>query len=217
MATVQPLTYDNLREQARALMKDQLSDLDLSAASLAADLGISEKRLHRAFAAGTSSVGTELKSLRMERAKRVLVTQAYLVRHVARLVGYRSPAAFTAAFRQHTSLTPRQWRSAHGRSPRAGGTSGAFYKPAERAQARRQGRPVPQRPVTDPGSWAAFDADLREAARWSARREGEPAPTSQSIESMTASLDGWRQLQQARNRWRRAQRTKRSPNTTTGG
>jgi AraC-like DNA-binding protein len=187
-------SYEEIRTRARKLMLDQLSDLDLSAASLAADLGIPEKRLHRAFAADNAAIGGEIKSIRMERAKDLLTHTRYLVRFVARLVGYRCTAAFAKAFRTHTSLTPKQWRIAHGGPRRAGGPTGAFYKPAERARARREGGRPPSRPLNEPGSWAAYEAEIDEAARVRARRRGEPLPSRGEIDQMTTSLDMWREL-----------------------
>jgi AraC-like DNA-binding protein len=133
---------------------------------LAVRLG--ERRIREALQERTppTSFRAELHHRRMERA-RGMVLYPYLIDHVAFLCGYRCASTFAAHFKNETGMTPREWRRLHGGAGRAGGVTGCFVAAAERARARRDGRPEPvmTRRGPAPGTAAVRAHVERHAAR----------------------------------------------------
>jgi hypothetical protein len=125
---------------------------------------------------------------------------------IARLCGYASAPAFAAAFRRRHQTSPAAWRRRRGGPSRAGGPTGAFYRPAARARARRSGKGEPGafRGQTA-GEAAVWDQRIVEATERLADRRilsGEP-PGRLSIEEITAEVMGPRYLRDEPEHWRR--------------
>jgi AraC family transcriptional regulator len=83
----------------------------LTIAQLAAECGMSPRHLIRTF---KNTVGTTLSdyiaAIRMQRARDQLRKQELLIKVVAFNCGFQSAAAFSAAFRQATGMTPKAYR-----------------------------------------------------------------------------------------------------------
>ena len=56
-----------------------------------------------------------LTSIRIEAAKNLLETSNAPIRDIGRDVGFDTPSYFTKRFREHTGVSPQEWREAHGK------------------------------------------------------------------------------------------------------
>ncbi len=100
---------------ARHYLQRHLGDADLTASSLAAALGCSRAHLYRVFAAHGTTIADVLRDARLRRAGELIeALPARAIEQVAFAVGYKSPAAFSRAFRGRYGLSPRDWRQARG-------------------------------------------------------------------------------------------------------
>lgn len=83
----------------------------LSVADLAADIRTSARHLIRTFKATTGVTLTDyIASRRIARAQEQLVREDMLIKVIAGNCGFQSAAAFSAAFRKATGMTPREFR-----------------------------------------------------------------------------------------------------------
>jgi AraC-like DNA-binding protein len=95
------------RAAARSVIEDQLTDPGLSAAQVAAAVGISERHLSRVFAADGTSVPRHILARRLELARALLSAPgapgapARPVADVAARCGFTSATYFSQAFRRH--------------------------------------------------------------------------------------------------------------------
>ncbi|MDB5686138.1 MAG: AraC family transcriptional regulator [Rhizorhabdus sp.] len=82
-----------------------------TAAELARDCGLSKRHFFRLFrqTTGTSLVDYAT-SQRILRAKNLLRDEGLVVKQIAHRCGFQTPAAFSAAFRRVTGMTPREYR-----------------------------------------------------------------------------------------------------------
>lgn len=84
---------------------------DLCAEAVAEAVGCSRAQLYRVFAARRRSVGELIRSYRMDQAIALLRRSPPLaLKRIAGLCGYGSAGAFSRAFKDHTGLTPGQFR-----------------------------------------------------------------------------------------------------------
>jgi transcriptional regulator GlxA family with amidase domain len=85
---------------ARAFIEDHLTDVNLSAARVAAGIGVSERQLSRVFAAVGTSVPQFVLARRLERARALLASAPETpVGDVAARCGFGSATYFSQAFR----------------------------------------------------------------------------------------------------------------------
>ena len=85
---------------ARAFIEDHLTDVNLSAARVAAGIGISERQLSRVFAATGASVPQFVLARRLDRARALLASAPEIpVGEVAARCGFGSAGRFSQAFR----------------------------------------------------------------------------------------------------------------------
>jgi AraC-like DNA-binding protein len=76
-------------------------------AELAREVGFNETKLKGAFRTRFGvPVFAHLRRLRMEEARRLLLTRRFNVTEVATRVGYANPSKFAAAFRKHFGMSP---------------------------------------------------------------------------------------------------------------
>jgi AraC-like DNA-binding protein len=85
---------------ARAFIEDHLTDVNLSAARVAAGIGISERQLSRVFAVTGTSVPQFVLARRLDRARALLASAPEIpVGEVAARCGFGSAGRFSQAFR----------------------------------------------------------------------------------------------------------------------
>ena len=145
-------------------------DPDFTEAEAAAAAGMSPRRLRYLLDSEDTTYREQILRRRMQRAEELLASTDYLISNVAQLCGYRCPSTFARRFKeQHSGLSPRQFRVAQGKRPRAGGITGAARSPGARHRAREEGRPEPPMHKTGfnraPGESEVFDADTKSAIR----------------------------------------------------
>lgn len=130
-------------DAARVHAERHFTDPDMKSSDAAIIDGISERVLRDSLSACGTSWRSITSELRMARAEKLLVETTYEIWVIARLCGYRSAPAFAKAFAQRIGTCPARWRAERGGPTRAGGPTGAFYKPAARAQALKIGAEPP--------------------------------------------------------------------------
>ncbi|MHA3704216.1 helix-turn-helix domain-containing protein [Jatrophihabitans sp. YIM 134969] len=97
---------------ARAYVAWHLADPSLSAATIAAAVGVSERQLSREFAAADGSVPREILEQRLQRARGLLEREPALpLAAVVGRVGLRSTSYFTRRFTERFGTTPGRWRA----------------------------------------------------------------------------------------------------------
>jgi AraC family transcriptional activator of tynA and feaB len=106
-----------LRERIAACIRERHGEPGLTAADVAAQLGIGERSLHRALAAGGQAFAPLLMACRMDSARRLLGDARFDrlgVGEIGRRVGLLDASHFVRVFRRHGGLTPAAWRRQRG-------------------------------------------------------------------------------------------------------
>ena len=99
-----------LMERVIKSINDHLSDSDFSVDTLCAEAGISRAHLHRKMKDMTGIAISEfIRNIRMEQAARLLRQQKVNISQVAYSVGYSSLPYFSAVFRKHYGMSPREY------------------------------------------------------------------------------------------------------------
>lgn len=113
-ATEQPQLIQHLRQ----LVQGQPGNT-WGVEELAEQLGVSPVTVHRLTNKYLGiSPKTLVTSVRMQCAQELLRSTDYLLAHIATLVGYASPFAFSRAFSQHVGVSPKEFRLRfHGNRP----------------------------------------------------------------------------------------------------
>lgn len=104
---------DNLARIAQACVQRHFAEFGLTAAEVAAELGVSERTLHRALARGGGSFGERLQAQRMAAARRLLGDRhfaALTVAEIGRRVGYADASHFVRRFKSEHGQTPGAMR-----------------------------------------------------------------------------------------------------------
>ncbi len=102
---------------ALRFLRDHLGD-SIGVEDLAAHLGLSRRSIERRFSRWVGrSPGEELRRLRIDRAKRLLLETDLPIAQVAARCGFGRPERLSAQFRQATGQSPREFR---GRAPVGG-------------------------------------------------------------------------------------------------
>lgn len=109
-AALLPSVYSEAVTTALRYIQASLGDPALSNAAVAAQVGLSERRLGVRFKEETGqTMGEYITAARMERA-RALLAAGRMVYETAEAVGYRSPQYFSSAFKAYTGMTPNEVR-----------------------------------------------------------------------------------------------------------
>lgn len=104
-----------LRDRIEAAVRERHAEPGLTAAAVAAGLGIGERSLHRALAGQGATFAQRLTACRVEAARRLLADARFerlTVAEIGRRVGLLDASHFVRLFRQHTGLTPGTSRRA---------------------------------------------------------------------------------------------------------
>lgn len=103
---------ERLLDRALAYLDAHLGDPDLTIAAVARALGVSRRRLDRAFADGGRSASRTLWARRLERCRRDLVLEPdESLSVIAYRWGFSDAAHFSRAFRQAHGTSPSVWRA----------------------------------------------------------------------------------------------------------
>ena len=101
---------DSIGTQVRRVLLDKLAGGELTAASIARGLGLSERTLHRRLRTENTSFADILDATRGELAK--TLWPGIGIGEIAFLLGYSEPSAFYRFFRRWTGSTPLAYRRA---------------------------------------------------------------------------------------------------------
>lgn len=116
-ATQDRLAEDRLMKEAKALI-DRHAFRTIRLQDIAALLHIHPVQLSRRFQHVFGVAPSRyLVSIRMERAKGLLVQTEYTLDHIARQCGYENGFYFSRAFTQYAKINPSQYRKLYGLGP----------------------------------------------------------------------------------------------------
>ena len=104
-----------LRTRIEAAIRERHAEPGLTAAAVAAGLGIGDRTLHRALAGRGATFAERLAACRVDAARRLLADPRFdrlTVAEIGRRVGLLDASHFVRLFRQHAGLTPGTWRRA---------------------------------------------------------------------------------------------------------
>jgi AraC-like DNA-binding protein len=104
---------DDFPAQVRSVLQSALVTGDASADSVAALFSMHSRTLHRHLVGYGTSFRELVDDTRFEIARQMLVDSSLDVRHIADMLGYADPSAFTRAFRRWSGTTPALWRTQH--------------------------------------------------------------------------------------------------------
>jgi transcriptional regulator GlxA family with amidase domain len=96
-------------------MRQRLDEIGLTAESVAVDLGVSVRTLHRCYAAVDASFAGTLRRLRLEQARAWLAQPRWArvgVGEIGRRCGFADASHFAREFRLAFGQTPARWRRA---------------------------------------------------------------------------------------------------------
>lgn len=103
--------YTGLLAAARQYMQRHLQRHDLDAERIAAAVHSSRARLYRGFASQNSSVGAELREMRLQAARTRLERSAEPIGQLAWHCGFASASTFSRMFRTRFGASPQEWRA----------------------------------------------------------------------------------------------------------
>lgn len=112
LLTVRPYRRDRLLVERIREALTQDPSFSRRAENLAQHLGLSCRTLHRQLAAESTSLQEIKDHVRRERAQQLLSQTAKPLKHIAAELGFGNEKSFLRAFKQWTSRTPHQYRTA---------------------------------------------------------------------------------------------------------
>lgn len=99
-------------KKARAYMRENLGDPELTIDQVAEAVCLSKRQLQRLFKRAESpGFRAELTKMRMEEAARLLHAPDTVIADVSRQVGYLQPMHFSKAFRRQFNCSPSDYRA----------------------------------------------------------------------------------------------------------
>ncbi len=102
---------DHFVQQVRIAVEARLDDCDFDVEQLCRTLALSHSQLHRKLSALTGfSANRFIRTVRLNRAKELLLDPNLKISAVAYDCGFNDPAYFSRAFKQAFGLTPQTWR-----------------------------------------------------------------------------------------------------------
>lgn len=91
-----------------------ISDSNLGVENLAEELLLSRSKLYRKIKALTGFTATEfIRSVKLEKAKELLLKTEFTVSEISYKVGFSSPSYFTKCFKNHFGMIPKQIRESN--------------------------------------------------------------------------------------------------------
>lgn len=111
--TSETLHQSRMFQRALQVMRDRYDDVDLDPCTVAAELNISKRYVHKIFAGNNTTFGAELLELRLSRAAEILQDAryaAYRINDVAFACGFSDSSHFARRFRERFGSSPLQIR-----------------------------------------------------------------------------------------------------------
>lgn len=105
------------RLRIQRIIREHLSEPELSPSLIAELGGISESYLHRIFNTSGISVMQTVRNLRMEKAKELLAADTsprLSMGQIALMCGFSSHSSFTRSFQKHFGIAPKDMRQSYG-------------------------------------------------------------------------------------------------------
>ena len=97
--------------KVRGILEDHLDDETFGILNLCQELGMSRAQLYRKFKALTDQpVGYYFRSIRLHKAKELLLTTDLHISEIAYEVGFKDPAYFTRSFKEEHGINPSEVR-----------------------------------------------------------------------------------------------------------
>lgn len=103
-------SHESIRAAVRIRIAQGLADPHLDVHAVATAERLSARTVHAVFAEVDSSPAHEIRSLRMQRAQRLLNETNLPIAEIAISCGFEEPTSFTRAFRRWSGETPRSYR-----------------------------------------------------------------------------------------------------------
>ncbi len=100
--------------QARAAIEVLMPVGRCSADTVAAELGVDRRTLHRHLAAEGETFSSVLDAVRTDLAERFLRTGRHSITEVSEILGFGAPSGLSRWFRHRYGCSPSQWRTATG-------------------------------------------------------------------------------------------------------
>lgn len=119
-------------------VRDHLSDPDLSAALIARDLHVSVRLVYRVLASSDVSLGSWIRTQRLEECRKDLAKPAaryVTIAALARRWGFTDATSFGRAFKSAYGMSPRDWRQLRSADP-VDESSGRVRSPSGDARGR---------------------------------------------------------------------------------
>ena len=100
-----------ITEEAKRIMRENYSDPSLNIAGIARQLYVSQQYLSRLFRSVCGVTCMDyLTGIRIAAAKELLRRSSFKSYEIALKVGYNNPNYFSALFKKHAGMTPKQYR-----------------------------------------------------------------------------------------------------------
>jgi AraC-like DNA-binding protein len=116
VTTCETLHQGKLFQRAIQIIRGRFDDLELSPATLAIELNISKRYVHKIFASNSTTFGAELLEIRLRRAAEMLTDPRYAIYRVADVAyacGFSDSSHFARRFRDKFGTAPLQLRKGH--------------------------------------------------------------------------------------------------------
>ena len=102
-------------QKARDIVERHISDESYSIGDFSREIGLSRTQLHRKLVALTDQSARDfLRSIRLQRARDLLLKNAATVSEIAYQSGFRDPSHFAKHFRRQFGISPRAFRQSTG-------------------------------------------------------------------------------------------------------
>lgn len=105
--------HDDFPEQVRNVLRTAVMTGHAKASQVAALFGMHNRTLDRRLKSYGMNFQQLVDESRFELARQLLGSSAMEIGHIAELLDYAAPGAFTRAFQRWSGMTPLEWRAAH--------------------------------------------------------------------------------------------------------
>lgn len=103
---------DSFIQKVQATVEDHLDDVDFNVQRLCQEIHMSTSQLYRKMETLTGlSANQFIRSLRLKKAKQLLLDRELSITNVAFESGFSDPAYFARVFKKEFGQTPQEWRS----------------------------------------------------------------------------------------------------------